>query len=172
MMASKWEKIDWTKVGKEKALFLHQEAKENEHEVVAAINAMNQKAFNVLALTLPLLIVMVSALLSQWSVLNLDVRWAGLVMSVGLFLSATFLFIAVFPRGIIYAASPPDVYFSNDYYKKPMLDILHGDLMGAARDIEHNEKILKYRGNCVRIGFAVLLTITPLAVLTFILFSV
>ena len=70
----------------------YQEAKETEHEVAAAINALNQKAFNLLTLTFPFLIALISALLSQWTVIDTAVRLAGLVMSGGLFLSAADVF--------------------------------------------------------------------------------
>ena len=171
MTTEEWKEIDWAKVGKEKAIFLYQEAKETEHEVVAAINALNQKAFNLLTLTFPFLIALISALLSQWTVIDTAVRLAGLVMSGGLFLSAGSMFAALFPRQIFYVSASPDQYFAHDYYKGTMIEILHGNLRGAVRDITYNEKVLRHRGIFFRIGFALLMAVTPLAVLTFFILS-
>lgn len=166
-----WDKVDWDKVGKEKAMFLFREAKENEHEVVDAINDLNRKAFNLLALALPLLIALGSALLSQWSVLESASRWAGSVMVAGLLGSATFLLVAIYPRKIAYVAGSPDTYFAKEFYKNSMLDIIHGSLISATERVDINDAILAYRGRFLTLGVATLLAVTPLAGVVFIVFS-
>ena len=166
-----WEKIDWDKVGKEKAAFLFREAKDNEHEVVSAINDLNRKAFNLLALTLPLLIALGSALLSLWNVLESALKWSGAAMVSGLMMGSAFLLAAIYPQCIAYVSGSPDTYFSSEFYKSSMLDILHGNLISAAKRVDRNERILARRGRFFILAAAVLLVIVPGSAVIFIAVS-
>jgi hypothetical protein len=164
-------KIDWEKVGPDKARFFYDEAIAHNRGIVENINNLNGKAFALLGIALAVL-----SACSGW-LLNTIASGGGntpaqsslaaalLCATTGMCAVAVLLIVAVYPRFIEQSEGEPRLYFETSFYKWNFYPLLTSRIAGLQAAINRNRKTAHIRGRLIQtavIGFAA----TPIAAIT------
>jgi hypothetical protein len=165
-----FKKIDWSKVGREKAEFFYNEAAGYNDRLIESINSLNGKAFSLLAVALPVMSAAAGFLLTIWN--EVDKRPAAMIVlfaSLGLAAAVILLLLTVFPRSIYLSKAAPSSYFTGDFYKADMHHLFSFGIASLNTYIQHNRKIEKYRS---RLLFAGTLALAAVPVVTLAVFLI
>ena len=143
-------KINWKELDEPKAPLIYEEARAKQTEIKEACNDLNGKAFHLLSL--------VMALLSAMIVLPALFDWADAmggtltILIVGLAASALILLAAIWPLAMYDAYTAPHYFFDVDVYPSSTKNILLSAALNADDLIVRNQRLLNFRGRCIRIG--------------------
>jgi hypothetical protein len=146
-------KIDWSKVDQEKAEFFYHEATDHNDRLLESINKLNNKAFSLLAIALPIMSAAVGFLLGIWN--DADKRpEAVILLFVSFCLAAAVILplLAAFPRSIYLSKGKPSSYFTGDFYKADMRHLFSFGIASLNAYIRHNQKIENYRSRLLTAG--------------------
>lgn len=166
-----WSKVDWEKVDKEKAEFIYREAQTVHRDIMKNHDVLNDKAFQLLALTTTILIAVSSALLSQWSVIDAAIKGAAIGFILPAFFAATSFSWVVWPRHISYSAVEPDAIMGSDYYQKPIEEMLHGAVMLSVDRLNGAHRSVGPRTKGLRVGLVLLVLSITLPFILFVTLS-
>jgi hypothetical protein len=148
-----FKKMDWSKVGREKAEFIYGEATDHNDRLIESINNLNGKAFSLLSIALPVLSAAAGFLLGIWGDAGKKpVAVILLFISLGLASAVLLLLIAVFPKNILLSTGTPASYFSGDFYKADMHHLFSYGIASLNKYIQHNLKIMKFRSRFLFAG--------------------
>lgn len=159
--------IDWSQMDRGKSEFIYEEAKSFHQEITDSLNVMNDKSFQLIALTLPILTIIISYLTVNWGALENNVLISGFIFSLFLLMSLKALITAIWPRSISFYSAEPLSYFSTDYYKENYIDIIQGNTLLAFDNIEINHKTQKIREKWLKHGLRLLFLSPVSAIFTF-----
>ena len=163
--------VQWDKVDERKAELIYHEAIDVQRENWDSLNVLNDKAFQLLSLALPLLTVIVSYLVTQWDKLARAVQIEGIAALIPAVIGVAALMASIWPRGVHQAAGEPKAYFSTDYYAHEYLEILHGNIRNLHNNIESNKRVRSIRACYLKMGLVALAASPASALLAFILLS-
>jgi hypothetical protein len=164
-----FKKIDWSKVDKEKMEFFFNEAREYNNKLIDDLNSLNNKAFSLMALALPVASAVTGLLLSALNAGNGNAMIPSLIAAgCGMGVTLVCLFLVVFPRRVYRSEGTPEMFFSGRYYKADMATILSGGIASFHKYILHNHKVMQRRTVCLVCGIIAFMA-TPIAAVSFFL---
>jgi hypothetical protein len=159
-------KIEWTKIDREKAEFIYNEALARLDSVHKNNDGITNKALGMLTLAVPVLAALTGFFAVQWGNLSVPLFAASICSGVFLFAILAALLLVLFPRGVTAGQGEPATYFSNDYYFQNMENIYKGNIQSLQKQIDEDRSVLYLRGNIFRIAillFAAFPVVTALA---------
>ena len=142
--------VDWDSVPSEKAAFIYNEAIARLDTIHKNIDGMTNKALGVLSFSLPVLAALVGYFILQWGTLSFPMIAASICAVVFLFAILVLLLLILLPRGLNSAQGEPAAYFTGDYYRSDMDNILRGNIQTLQRYINEDRAILNWRGKVFR----------------------
>jgi hypothetical protein len=165
-----FKKIDWKAVDREKAKFFYNEALAFNNRLIDDINSLNSKALTITGFLLPVMSAAAGLLLASWGGEGRDALTAAMISACcGFFAALVFLLLAIFPRGVYRGEGDPESYFSGNYYRADMFTLFTCGIATLHRAIEHNYRVLRYRGKMFLTGILAFAATPCCAVLVFLL---
>jgi hypothetical protein len=143
-------KIKWSKIDREKAEFIYNEAIARLDSIHKNDEGITNKALNMLSFSLPILTALTAFFVLQWG--SLSVPLIAMSVCAGVFLIAilALLLLILLPKGISSAQGGPSAYFTDNYYLSSMKDILKGNIQTLQQDINEDLGIQRSRAYLFR----------------------
>jgi len=157
--------VDWSSVSDEKAAFIYNEAIARLDSIHKNIDSMTDKALGMLSFSLPVLAAMTGYFVLQWGTLSVPLAAASICAAAFLFAILVLLLLILLPRGLNSAQGEPAAYFTGDYYRSDMDNILRGNIQTLQQYINEDRAVLNWRGNVFKAAI-VLYTAFPIVTLT------
>ena len=153
-------KIDWSKIDREKAEFIYNEAISRLDFLHGNIDGITNKALGMLSFSLPVLTALAGFFVLQWGNLSTPLLAVSVCAGIFLFFILVLLLLILLPRGINSAQGEPSTYFTSNYYQKDMDDIFKGNIQAIQQSINDDFKILTSRAYLFRAAI-ILFTVFP-----------
>ena len=161
--------IDWSKIDREKAEFIYNEAIARLDFVHGNIDGITNKALGMLSFSLPILTALTGYFVLQWGKLSTPLLAVSVCAAIFLFAILVLLLIILLPRGINSAQGEPSTYFTSNYYQKDMDDIFKGNIQALQQSINDDMRILTLRAYLFR---AAIILFTAFPVITAVVWAV
>lgn len=159
--------IDWDFISQEKAELFYKEARTMQSNIFDSMSMLHEKAYQFLAITIPILSVITSYIISQFDKITVPALISGIIFILILTASAISFTYTAWPRKYNYAAVEPDACILDEYYKMEMVDIVRANFLKTREDIEQNQSVLDIRALWLRRGITFLVASPVAALATF-----
>jgi magnesium-transporting ATPase (P-type) len=140
-----FSKINWSKIDREKAVFIYEEAKailESFHE---NMESLTTKAFGLLTISLSIMTALVGFIVISWGNISPPLFAASICAIVFLLAILVVLLLIILPKGTKSAQMEPSSYFEDGYYLREMEDIYKGNIRILQDCIDKDHKVLMLR---------------------------
>ncbi len=164
-----FKEIDWSYVTPRKADFIYCEAKTVKRDIINNLNVLKETAFKLLTLALSLITVISSLIFPKWASVPKDIKAGAIGFCFFLLLAIFASILTLWPRRIANPTSAPNAYFTDNYYTRPFLNIILGNIVGASNDIAENRAIEEKRGFWLKVTFILLGASVPAGLISFLL---
>jgi len=161
-------KIDWKSIDDERLQFYFNQAVEANDSILTSINNINDKTNQFLAIASALLAALTGFLLDVWEKPEKTATVNAMLCGcIGLGLIIVALLIALFPRTVYPGKATPDIMFSGNLYKEPMIKHFADGIASYHQYILLNRKVAKFRRCFLLIGMGgfLLVPLTTIALL-------
>jgi hypothetical protein len=139
-------KIEWNKINKEELQFFFNQAVEANDVILNGINNLNNKAFQLLTISIATLATLTGFILATWDKTGQKTIANTLICaSIGLSVVVVLFLIAVFPRTIYIGRATPETLFSRNLYKEPLARHYADGIASYHQYICYNKKIENFR---------------------------
>ena len=145
-----FDDIDWSKVDQEKAGFIYNEAIAYLDLVHKSDEDITNKATNMLSFSMPVLTALIGYFILQWGSISIPYRAMSICSIVFLVAILVLLLFILLPKRFNSPQGEPSAYFTNNYYKKDMTDILHGNIQALHKNINDDRTTQKNRAILLR----------------------
>jgi hypothetical protein len=145
-------KIEWSKIDREKAKFIYDEAIARLDSIHKNNDGITNKAIGMLSFSLPVLTALTGFFVLQWGKLSVPLLAASVCSAVSLFAILVLLLLILLPRGLNSPQGGPEAYFKDDYYRNDMENIFKGNIQTLHQYIIEDCAVMYLRGNFLRIA--------------------
>ncbi|MDR0322333.1 MAG: hypothetical protein LBI28_12600 [Treponema sp.] len=142
-----FSKIKWSKITREKAEFIYNEAIARLDSIHRNNDIITNKAIGMLSFSLPILAALTGYFILQIKELSTPLLAMSICAGVFLFAILVLLLLILLPRGINSAQGEPSAYFTDNYYLSSMLNILKGNIQTLHQYIKEDGTIQRERAN-------------------------
>lgn len=153
-----FNKVEWDAIEQEKLNFFFKEAVDYNDILIQDIGSLNNKAFNLLAITIAALSASTGFFIALWGTYGKEAISAALMTScIGLGIVFFLLLLAIFPRSICRGRATPNLMFIENpptfpYYKKSLKKIMIDGIASYNTYITFNSKVMKFRSRFLTAG--------------------
>jgi len=157
--------INWSKIDKEKAEFIYNEAIARLDSIHKNIDGITNKSIGLLTISLPIMTALVGFFVVRWGNISTPLFATSICAIVFLFAILVVLLLILLPKGVSSAQGEPVTYFTGDYYLQEMENIYKGNIQTLQNCIDEDHAVLNFRGNLFRAAvllFASLPTVTAI----------
>jgi len=158
-----FDKIDWSKIDREKAEFFYDEAITNLELIHKSYEGIFNKAIGMLSFSLPVLTALTGYLLLHLKEFSVPFLAMPICSAILLIAILVLLLLILLPKELNSALGEPSTYLTDDYYKNSMENIFKGNIKTLQECINEDYASLKTRACFLKVAivlFAVFLIIS------------
>lgn len=164
-----FSKIDWKSVDEKKAEFIYKEALEHHKDIIENNNRISDKAIGLLSFTMPIMTALAGYFAIAWGSVSNPLSLAAGFAGFCLFVITINLLLILMPRGINNGTGSPGAYFTGEYYKRDMRELLVGNITNLHNAILQDRIVMNKRALNFRVAVTFCAILPVVSFLAFLL---